>query len=697
MITRWVNDNSLGDLQKASKLNYSREMATGGGFDEACDAVIASDDFSGTDAPGSDSSEEERATSGTADDSFVLNINARILQIGGDNLLNFRSVDDPIPFETPSKVKSGDEGGAVLRELSKPRGFFSCGWSRLGLPDISESVSGEEERASSGGENAIVMNVVNPCIMQIGSDNVLNFSPVDNSTPSGDSSTIKSDNDGQPVLREHWKPLGLLSVGRSRHGFPDYLYDHLVQLLVCKNQHTREALDIAGHYDVTVAVSYDVTDECSLALPDYQSERIKTKTDTNRSMMGVIGYLFRFHEPSTKYKVCFSLNAIPPKRRDKRSVKELTASETICQISVTLETGPSISPKSGKAKRKPKESAVSKLFTLIPASLSKESTVLHKRSSWVVNQLQSCRDNAKWEDFDKYASDLLLTFTDKDTQIAIKLEQSVQACYQNQPDRALQLIDEAFNFMPEAKNQHLLAGRGFGYRAGILRRQGDLGKAEHCVQLAEQNIAACQKSLDTSLIAYERASMLMDFIGRTPHRSLKLVNEARRNLEKCIDVCLHVETENSHLSVMKHHVVLVLVKMTMLLLDCRTDAARKRTVSEEFIVTALSCLDTMRNKYWSEMAEGDRTLFYLASSDLEYRRNDYTEAERFARLAKDRAVEMGFKLEASHAQERLDFMGVITRGHTIDNDPQQSESEGENADISSSGSESDLMQLIESI
>ena len=145
-------------------------MATGGDFDGRCDAVGASDDFSGTDAPGSDSSGEERATSGT-DDSLVLNINASILQIGGGNSLNFRSVDDQVPSENPSKVKSGDEGGALLRELCKPRG------------------------------------------------------------PSGDSSTIKSENNGQPVLREHWKPLGLLSVGRSRLGFPCD-NDHLVQLLV---------------------------------------------------------------------------------------------------------------------------------------------------------------------------------------------------------------------------------------------------------------------------------------------------------------------------------------------------------------------------------------------------------------------------------------------------------------------------------
>ena len=128
-------------------------MATGGDFDKACDAAGASDDFNGN-----GSSEGERATSGT-DGSFVLNIKASILQIGGDTSLNLRSVNDPVPSENPSKIKSGDGGGAVLRELCKPRVLLSGGLSRLGLPDISESVPGEEERASSGGENATQRNL----------------------------------------------------------------------------------------------------------------------------------------------------------------------------------------------------------------------------------------------------------------------------------------------------------------------------------------------------------------------------------------------------------------------------------------------------------------------------------------------------------------------------------------------------------
>ena len=562
--------------------------------------------------------------------------------------------------------------------------------------DVPGCHSSDKEQEKRGSDNSIVLNI-NAGILQIGRNNVLNFRSLHDSTPSGNPSKVESSDESAPLLREHWKPRGLLSVARSRLGFPDCDKDHLVQLLVCKNQNTREVLDIGGNYEVTVAVTYDGATGSSLKLPDYQCKRIKSKTksDTKASMVGVIGYLFRFHEPDTKYHITFGLNATPAKRRGKKkSAMEHTACETICQISVTLETGPMIS--SGKDKKMDTESSVSPFLALSPPSLSKESTILYKRSWWVVNQLRSCRNSLKSEDFNKHASDLLLRFTDADTQIAIKLEQSMHASDQSKSDRALQLIHEAFNSMSEAKNTQFMVGRGYVYQAEILRRQGNLGKAEYCVDLAGQNITACQTNLDIGLIAWERARILTDFIGRTPHRSLKIVNETRSILEKCFDVCLHVETENSNLFV-KQLLVLVLVAMPILLLDSDSDAARKRTLSKEFIAKARWYLDTLRNKYWSEMTLADRVYFYLSSSDLEYRRSNFTEAGEFGRLAKDMAVEMGLNMEASKAQERLDFMSVITRaGHTIDNGPQQSESEGsgENADVSSSDADCDWLAAI---
>ena len=128
-------------------------MATGSqGFDEGgvkrYNVVGASDACNGTDVPRSDLSENERAASGS------------------DNFFVPRSVDDLIPSEYPSKVKSG------------------------------------------------------------------------------------------PVLREHWKPSGLLSVGRSRLGFPDCHYDHLVQLLAPVVRKVDNAIHRTNHYPADNVVCF---------------------------------------------------------------------------------------------------------------------------------------------------------------------------------------------------------------------------------------------------------------------------------------------------------------------------------------------------------------------------------------------------------------------------------------------------------
>ena len=191
--------------------------------------------------------------------------------------------------------------------------------------DHRENVDGTEsaEKCATRGREKFVLNV-DARIMQIGRQNDVCFGSADFQT-SG-SKTKRSD-EGGPILREHWSPTGRLSVGRSRSGFPDCKHDHLVQLLVCKNQDTREALDITDKYDVTMTVTYDGNNDAALQMPDYQCKRIKsdTKSGVSRTMAGVVGFLFRFHEPNTKYKINFKLKTALPKRREKKKLRRKKA------------------------------------------------------------------------------------------------------------------------------------------------------------------------------------------------------------------------------------------------------------------------------------------------------------------------------------------------------------------------------------
>ena len=572
----------------------------------------------------------------------------------------------------------------------------------VGYPDDDQGENIESQRPQNNirEDSGFVLNVNASC-MQIGRQNDISFGSVDKTS---DSKVNESDGSG-PVLTEYWRPAGKLSVGRSRSGFPDCKYDHLVQLLVRKNKYTREALDITDNYKITMTVTYNGTNDDSFQMPDYQCKRIKTETrcGVNRSMVGVVGFLFRFHEPNTKYKITCTLLTTPPKRGGKTNIaRETDACKKLSEISVVLETGERSKWKSVKPREKTEVRKVSPSFALGPASLSKPDAKLLERSVSVVNQLQSLRNDGKWEDFDKLSCDLLQTFPDTDIQITVKLEQGMAALYTSRNDfeRALHFFHESFKLMPQAKNMKLLAGRGYGYLAGIARRQKNLGEATSFMQLAEQNSHKCSHSLlDRSYIAYEKASVLLDFIGLAPQKSLQQVKEALDNLERCIDLCNQLEKDDNDLCIQRHH--FAFIKIAMLLLDCRTDAARERVVSRDFIAKGEECLMTLKTKYWTEVAESVEIQFYLASSDLEYRKRNYREAERFANLAKDKAENFGFNTEISQAEERLDHIRVVANIGRNGNDSRLftptsvAASEGDDADISSSASESDWLQNLD--
>ena len=574
--------------------------------------------------------------------------------------------------------------------MEQERNFF--GRSQDDQNNITGGMGSESVEKYSLGE--FVLSVDAP-IMQVGRQNNISFGSEDQTF---DSKADGSDESG-PVLTEYWRPTGKLSVGRSRSGFPDCKYDHLVQLLVRKNKHTREALDITDNYNITLTVTYNGNNDGSFQMPDYQCKRLKTETQcgVNRSMVGVVGFLFRFHEPNTKYKITCTLLTTPPKRGRKTNISRKTnARKKLSEISIMLETGEKSKWKSVKPSEKTEvRKIIPPSFALEPASLSKTSAELVERSVSVVNQLQSFRNDGKWDDFDKLSSDLLLKLSDIDSQIIIKLEQSVGALYRKDFEGSLKFIDESFELIPQAINVPFLAGRGYGYRAGVARRQKNLGEAVSLLHLAEQNNRACSINLDTSNIAYEKASVLLDFIGLSPQKSLKQVREALGNLEKCIDVCMKLEIEDNDLS------RFAFIKIAMLLLDCRTDASRERVLSDEFIKKSQECLIRLETKYWSEIAEGAKVQFYLASSDLQYRKGNFMEAERFACLARDMAKDLGFTTEISLAQERLDHSRVFTIGGRTGNDFRPftssfvSASEGENGDVSSSGSESDWLKTLE--
>lgn len=102
------------------------------------------------------------------------------------------------------------------------------------------------------------------------------------------------------------------------------------------------------------------------------------------------------------------------------------------------------------------------------------------------------------------------------------------------------------------------------------------GKADTHTEIAEKIGGAedlYSNSLDSTFVAYERASVLMDFMAtcRNPKVKSQLKERAKACLKKCIDISLVLEEDTSKQRYIKKN-QFALIKIAMLVLDCRTTA-----------------------------------------------------------------------------------------------------------------------------
>ncbi|XP_031563214.1 uncharacterized protein LOC116298800 [Actinia tenebrosa] len=337
------------------------------------------------------------------------------------------------------------------------------------------------------------------------------------------------------------------------------------------------------------------------------------------------------------------------------------------------------------------------LKNIPPASPSDSYIQLCRISDEVMLQLQVVRDNGKWELFDDIVVTLSRKYQSKEAEIVILLEKSMAACYQSRLEESTEMILKAIDMAKETENSSVLTGRGFHYLSGVYRRQNLMGKANDCVIKSEQNFHNKHLTLDSTFLAYERASVLMDFISKCPNPPASMINDAKAGLIKCIDGCTALEEDTECLRyVKKHH--FAFIKRAMLLLDCRTASGRKRTVSQESIKEAEKSLKTLRTRYWDGIAQGEKVQYFLGLADLYFRLEDFPKAEETANEVLSMAKTFGFNTEIKPAQDRLE---EIARKQQVKKEPccygnsgytytSSDISEGQNGDVSSS--ESDFME-----
>lgn len=292
----------------------------------------------------------------------------------------------------------------------------------------------------------------------------------------------------------------------------------------------------------------------------------------------------------------------------------------------------------------------------------------------VLKILHPLRDSGNWKDFNRVADGIIKA---KQGDLAIELlmaiEKSVVVSYHNDLEKAEAMVLGALETLKKTKVEmsNYLVTMAHLHLTGFYRRQDKHGKAKESIAIAEQCSRNGNSRFVKALIFYEMASNLTKYVSSIPldrsGRSAReeYVEQAKNYMKQCIDLC--IELDDGSVYIKKHH--FGLVKLALLDLNCRTNAARSQITCTRSVEEAKNCLETIKEKYEDEMKEGQKIQFLVAQCDLNYRQNNLEVALQHAHRALDLAEDNGFSLEVTAIRERQDEISkLITTTETMNLD-----------------------------
>ena len=270
--------------------------------------------------------------------------------------------------------------------------------------------------------------------------------------------------------------------------------------------------------------------------------------------------------------------------------------------------------------------------------------------------LHPSRDNGRWSEFDVRAQQLLdqagISLTD---QIIIDLEKSVALCYQKKLDESEDLINDAEKRFPQTSGsiRRLLEMLSNCYRAGLYRRRKRFGqKRQQWLHAAETLAYGFPPCLPVGILLYEEGTCKRDVASiLTGPSKDAAIGEAKELMQRCIDLCCHLDHQE-HIYVRKQHVAVS--KMAIMNLHCETSVSRSRQIGSSNVVEAGRLLDTLQSDYYRQTeVQGSKIQRLIANVDLFYRTEKFSEAEKVAQEALEIAKKLEFNLDVMPLEDRL--------------------------------------------
>ena len=265
-----------------------------------------------------------------------------------------------------------------------------------------------------------------------------------------------------------------------------------------------------------------------------------------------------------------------------------------------------------------------------------------KRFDEIVAKLTQMEDNGDFVEFDRYSSNAVDYFANKNPDIvaAITVEQARCMHYRGKFKHAKCLAKRGCELARHTSFPPMFLARALTVMSVRCRRQNKFGSSNRYLEQAEQHLKSVYSYEELALFYERYGTYLAWFLGNLPHPDENVKEMALASFKKMAEVA----QQDTLPRVRDKNKFYALILSARVLLDSNSSLGRReRTVSEDSIAVARQHLETIKREVWNSVPRGSQIEFRLAESDLYFREGKFEEGRGLLLQCLDEVRRLGYE------------------------------------------------------
>ncbi|XP_019617161.1 PREDICTED: uncharacterized protein LOC109464595 [Branchiostoma belcheri] len=284
-----------------------------------------------------------------------------------------------------------------------------------------------------------------------------------------------------------------------------------------------------------------------------------------------------------------------------------------------------------------------------------------RKGSSIVEAMEILGEQGRWRKFDAVMKRVMEKMADPDVSILVTFEAIVASYYRCEFAKAAELLQKAFDLIPQTKCPIEHQAHTLYTMSAIKRREGKHQESDHAIHLAMQVIRHVEPGRNAGEVFYNCACLLAQVNSGSTKRDNKTFIDAKQNFLLAIDHFQRGIQGRVYTVSCGNKLRKAFIRLAMLLLDCSVDAKNVgRPISEDDLRMAANCLTKVESDLWEGITLRARCFWLMATAVLSYRLQQFSRATDCARTAYDIATSLAFQPEVQFAHNLMTMLSYAT-------------------------------------